>query len=280
VTAVLATPRLVRQARLVLAAARYEMRKATAFRTGFLVREVLRGISRPLVMVFVYRALLDASGRADIRGFAFLDLVHYMILVATLEKVVIHERSFEMSQQIFDGYITKYLVMPMRYYALVLGRWLQFTVLQLGVAAAFYAAGLVLLPHAWPLPASPGALSKALVLVLMGSYCYLLLYTILHTLAFWLDVIWTLLIASRFVTLFVSGSLVPVAIMPDAFRAAFHWLFPYWTLSAPIEILMGRAGAPSFADGVMVLGATILVLDALRRGLWRRGLLRYTGSGM
>ena len=97
------------------------------------------------------------------------------------------------------------------------------------------------------------------------------MYYILNSLAFWLDVIWSLLVMSRFITLFVSGALIPVSIMPDAFRGAFFWLFPYWTICAPIEICMGREG-PEFARGVLVLLGSAILLEGLRSlGLAARG---------
>ncbi|MFN7975386.1 MAG: hypothetical protein U0166_24135 [Acidobacteriota bacterium] len=274
----LSAPR--RQLRLVSQVALYEMRKATIFRTGFLIREVMRGMNRPVVMIFVYLAILKGSGKADIQGFTFPELVRYLILVATFQKVIIHERSFDLSDQIFKGFITKFFVMPVRYFTLVLGRFVQFTALQLAVAISFWLAGALLLPSYWPTPASPLALAEASILLLLGSYCFLLMFTIIHSLAFWLDVVWTLLVGSRFVTDFVSGSLIPVAIMPAGFRGAFSWLFPYWTLSAPIEIFMGKLGTPDFLRGLAVLGVTALLLETARRVAWGRGVRQYSGSGM
>lgn len=269
-----------RELRLLSQVAQYELRKATAFRTGFIVRELLRGVNRPAVMIFVYLAMLHGSGRDTVGGFTFPAIVHYLILVATFQKMIFHERALELSDQIFDGYITKYLVMPFHYFSMVLGRWIQYTLVQIGVALLFWIAGALLIPAHWPFPASPAAALQALCLVVLGSYCYMLLYFILHSLAFYLDVVWTLLIGSHFVSSFVAGTIVPVAMMPAGVQTAFHWLFPYWTLSAPIEIFMGRLGGAEFQRGLLVLAGTIVGLESIRSVVWSRGIRRYTGSGM
>jgi ABC-type uncharacterized transport system permease subunit len=148
------------------------------------------------------------------------------------------------------------------------------------VAIAVWSIGLVALPQWWPKPVSAVAFVQAATLVLLGSYCYFLACFIVNTLAFWLDVVWTLFAMSSFVYGFIAGVLVPVSIMPAPMRAAFHWLFPYWAVSAPVEIFLGRIGDAEFARGVCVLAATIVVLELVRQTLWRRGLARYTGAGM
>ena len=269
-----------RRLRLVRQVAVYELRKATVFRTGFLVREVLRGVSRPLVMVFVYLAMIEGAAADEVGGFSFAEIVQYLVLVATFQKVLFHERALELSDQIFEGYITKYLVMPCSYYSMALGRFIQYTMLQLGVAVGFWLLGAALLPRWWAYPASLAAAAQALLLLLLGSYCFLLVYYTLNAMAFWLDVVWTLLIGFKFVSDFVSGTVVPVSMMPPALAGVFHWTFPYWSLSAPIEIYMGRLHTDAFLNGVGVLGASIVILETTRRAVWSRGVRRYTGSGM
>ena len=129
-------------------------------------------------------------------------------------------------------------------------------------------------------PVSVLALAEALVLVLLGSYCYFLLLFIINILAFWLDVIWSFLIMSRFIVGFVSGQLIPIAMMPSFLQDSFKWLFPYWTLCAPIEILTGRQHHADFLFGIGVLVGTATLLQLIASVAWRRGLARYTGAGM
>ena len=270
---------LRRNLHLTARSAAYELRKQLAYRTGFIVRELLRGLARPAVMILVYAAIFERDGLQEIEGWRFDDLVGYMILTAIIGKLVFHERLLDLSEQIFEGRITKYMVMPMRFFFLPFGRFVQHSAVQVAFAGSLWIAGALVLPRWWPVPASATALFEVLTLVGLGSYCYFLLYYILNSLAFWLDVIWSLLVMSRFVTLFVSGALIPISIMPEGFGRVFFWLFPYWTICAPIEICMGRDG-PQFLHGVGVLLGSIVALECLRARIWRRGARQYTGSGM
>ena len=279
---------LGRQLTLLGAAVKYELRKASAFRTGFLLREILRGVARPAVMVLVFIAIfrgqsadggLGGDGLIQMNGWTLSGLIHYTILVATFQKFLFHERALDLAEQIFEGYVTKYLVMPIRYFTLALGRFVQYSVIQAGVALLFFTAGLVLLPAYWPRPVSALAALEACTLVVLGSACFFELYFLLNALAFWLDVVWSLLVMARFVTLFVSGWVIPISLFPEEFVEVFRWLF-HWSLSAPIEIFLGRLGHADFLRGLLVLLVSLALLEGLRAWVWKRGSLRYTGSGM
>ena len=179
----------------------YEWRKATAFRLGFFLRDLLRGVARPAVMMMVYVAMFRSSGARDFRGYQLTDLLGYLVWTSVLQKCVTEERTLNISEQIFDGYITKYLVMPVSFFTLVWGQFVQYTLLQLFAAALYWGIGALLLPGFWPYPGSAVALGQAAVLLVLGAGCYLLVHFILHCLAFWLDVVWSLLAMFRFVAI-------------------------------------------------------------------------------
>jgi ABC-type uncharacterized transport system permease subunit len=272
--------RWARESSLVAHAAIYELRKQLAFRAGFIVREVLRNVARPIVMICVYWAIFRAGGASSIGSYSFPDLVRYMVLVAILQRLMFNERSLDLADSIFNGTLTKFLVMPVRYACLPFSRFVEHTLLQAIFASVLWIGGALAHPPWWPFPASALAAAQALVLLVLASYCYYLAVFVVNLLAFWLDVVWTLLVMARFVTLFVGGVLVPVTVMPHAIASIFRWLFPYWMVTAPIEIWMGKQSTAEFRSGLAILAGTIALLELVRRWMWRCGLRRYTGTGM
>lgn len=266
---------------LLRQATAYELRKQIAFRVGFVVREVGHGLVEPLVMLCVFWALYRSAGEgAVLRGWTFPELVQYVAGLLVVRKVMFHNRALDLSTQIFEGRVTKYLVMPMDYFVLATARFSQYTLLQLGIGALTWAIGALVAPEHWLFPASFGAFIGALTLLLLGSWCCFLVYYILNALAFWLDVVWSLLVMAWFVISFAGGALLPVSQMPPAIAEVLQYGFPYWSISAPIEVLMGRLGAGDVARGLAILAVTAALLEALRRVVWRRGLARYGGVGM
>ncbi|MEL6713614.1 MAG: ABC-2 family transporter protein [Planctomycetota bacterium] len=277
-----ATARPASRLRLLAAATGYELRKKIQFRVGFLVREVLNGAVEPLVMLFVYRALYRSAGGdgARLGGWSYPEIVQYVAGLLVVRKLVFNERGLELSTEIFEGRVTKYLVMPFPYFVLAQARFVQFVGLQLVVALLVWGLGYAAVPAHWLVPVSALATLQALALALLGSYCCFLVYFTINAAAFWLDVIWSLLVMAAFVILFIGGGTIPVSQMPEGVADALRWAFPYWTISAPIELLLGRIGTPEFLRGVLVLGGWLAVLETVRRVTWRRGLARYVGAGM
>lgn len=264
--------------RLLAQATLYEFRKRTVFRTGFLIREILNGITRPLVMIVVYWAICEGNPEKIFQGYRFIDFVQYLLLAATLQKLIFGNRALDLASQIFDGYLTKYFVMPFRYFILALARFFQFVGVQFGVVCIFYLVGTFIFPKWWPKPASWTALGQSLTLVFLGSYCFFLLYFIINSLAFWLELVWTLLVGTWFISGFISGLLIPISLMPTKIQAILYWIFPYWTIFAPVEIFLGKR--TDFWQGFSILLGTLVLLEGLRRVVWTRGLKKYTGVGM
>jgi ABC-2 type transport system permease protein len=257
----------------------FELRKATAFRLGFVLQKLLRGVPRPAVMVLIYVAIFRSTSATHIRGYTLPDLVAYLIWSALLIKCLTDEQTLDIGEQIFDGYVTKYLVMPVSFLTLLWGRFVQHTLVQLASAITLYALGALLLPAYWPAPHSALSLAQAATLLVLGAACYHLVHVILGMLAFWLDVVWSLHNMFAFVATFVAGALVPIALMPVTVQQVFSALFPYWTVFAPAELLIGRMGSDDFVRGVAVLALTLVALQLLSLFTWKRGLVRYAGAG-
>ena len=264
----------------------YEFRKRIQFRTGFFVREVLNGVVQPLVMLFVYAALYSSassSGEASepsLRNWTFDEILKYIAGLMIVMKLLFDNRGLDLATEIFQGRITKYLTMPVRYFVLLQGRFVQFTLMQVGVSSLVWCIGYSVVGDRWLVPVSWAAAGQALTLILLSSYCTFLLFVIINSLAFWLDVVWSLLVMAWFVISFTGGAVMPVSQMPSWAATALGYLFPYWAISAPIEILMGRLGTEAFLRGIVIVGIQLMLLDALRRFTWRRGLAHYVGAGM
>jgi ABC-2 type transport system permease protein len=266
---------------LLRQATAYELRKQVAFRAGFVVREVGHGLVEPLVMLCVFWALYKSAGEgAVLRGWTFPELVRYVAGLLIVRKAMFHNRALDLSTQIFEGRVTKYLVMPMDYFVLATARFTQYTLLQLALGALTWTIGALVVPEHWLFPASFSAVAGALALLLLGSWCCFLVYYTLNALAFWLDVVWSLLVMAWYVIAFAGGALLPVSQMPPAVSGVLVYGFPYWTISAPIEVVMGRLGAGDVARGLALLTLTAALLEVVRRAVWRRGLARYGGAGM
>ena len=94
-------------------------------------------------------------------GWSFEEILRYVAGLARRAQAVFHNRGIELSTEIFEGRVTKYLVMPLRYFALLQGRFLQYTLLQVVIAGLVWAAGSRWSPDRWLVPVSAGGVAGA-----------------------------------------------------------------------------------------------------------------------
>ena len=112
------------------------------------------------------------------------------------------------------------------------------------------------------------------------SPVHFLLCAIFEMVAFWADAVWTLSVMLMFVTRIAGGALLPLALFPEAARAALSWTpFPY-IVSFPIMTALGRVGPAEWLRGLGICALWVVILSLIARAVWRRGVGSYTAVGM
>ncbi len=134
------------------------------------------------------------------------------------------------------------------------------------------------------LPAVSYPLTPAPVLAFMCSMIIAIVLTTLIGSAFGMLSFWTTQ-SRQFANFwqgigqFLSGFVVPLALLPAGLRGAAR-LLPFRSMvSLPIEILMGRLGWDELGFGLLVGMGWALIVTLIYRILWRRGLRRYEAVG-
>ena len=101
---------------------------------------------------------------------------------------------------------------------------------------------------------------------------------IVGSLAFWWDDVTAVDRFRQMITLFLSGALIPLSVMPAAW-GPFLAVQPFgYAVAFPIQTLL----APDTAGirvGLAVQAAWVLLALATARLAWVRGLRRYSGAG-
>lgn len=129
------------------------------------------------------------------------------------------------------------------------------------------------------LPSSPGLwLAFAAALPLAATLAFLLDY-LLGSLAFWVQDVSGLIRFKTLAAALLSGQLVPLAFFPTPL-APFLQAQPFrYTLSFPLEILVGHLGRAALLTGFAWMLAYCLILVAGYRLIWHVGLRSYSSSG-
>jgi ABC-2 type transport system permease protein len=123
---------------------------------------------------------------------------------------------------------------------------------------------------------------RVLILVTSLAGALLILFLMQYTIGltgFWITRSLSINDAWFFTYSLASGYLVPLDLFPPVVRDIL-WFLPFrYTMSFPVELLMGRLKVAEILMGIAIQWAWVAALYALNRWVWNRGLRRYSAVG-
>lgn len=254
------------------------LQSSLVYRWNFALRAVFSLVH--LVFVFV---LWGAAyhGQTQIGGFDLSQTLTYFVCMLLLQFFIgAFNEDYQISEEIRNGLINQFLLKPINYFGY------RFT---LFIGARFISGLLVLIPVALTLPlfadhlvfphelwrfglGLPAAFFAAIIQFTI-AYCFGLL-------TFWFLEIQSFIILSLAIETMLGGQMFPLDLMPAWFLQFSRCLPYYYQMYFPAAILTGRIGSPVEAlQGLAFQAAWVLILFAIARLLWVRGLRRHTAVG-
>ena len=256
-----------------------EIRRRMIYRADFWVSAISGLAVRLGVAYFIVQAIFAGSGRSGIGGYTERGMLLYYVAAILVGKLVqTTELEQNISQDIYESGLTRYLLYPVPYAAV---KYVQ----QLGALGP--ALVQILLFGAWVpfVVGIPGEVTLAAVLMALGAIAVANLLQFLITfpiqlVAFWADNVWSLMVMHRFASALLGGMLVPLALFPEAVQRVLAALPFRYLFAFPVETLLGRVGPAEWAAGMAIGILWCGVIAIAGRAVWRRGTLQYTGVGI
>ena len=118
----------------------------------------------------------------------------------------------------------------------------------------------------------------ALTLGLAALLQFLLAYAV-AMLAFWLLEISTVVFIILSFEYFLSGHLFPLDFAPPWFRAASDWMPFTYELFFPVSVFLEKTQGAALWKGLAIQVGWVVVMWAVGRWMWSRGLRRYGAFG-
>jgi ABC-2 type transport system permease protein len=257
-----------------------EFRKVFAYRVSFWVQFIFRIVTELSVAYFLWSALFEANSTQVMNGFSFHGILFYYLFSSFCSRIVQEPNSGDISTEIFQGGLTRYLLYPLSFflYKFVTCLASQLLALIQMVVCLLFAIWL------WKLP-SDQAISLTSVVVgsltsSIAGYVYFALGSCLEQVAFWQDTVWNLLAMMRFVGGLLGGLLIPLSFFP-AWGIALINLTPFpYLFGFPIRCFLGQVGPGEWLHSVLILLFWGLLSTVLSRVVWHRGLKVYSGVGI
>lgn len=238
----------------------------------WILTDLTTAVTMPLVWV-------NASKGKPIAGYNGADFVLYYLCYLLVQSFVTSHIMWELSAEIKEGKFSIALLRPMNYLTFTFCRsfaWRAFR------TALFFPVFLGLLYlYRGQLEHAHVHLGPVFFLsVILGhlvSFCFV---TAMAMLALFVSEAQAIFGLYYIPMLFLSGSLFPIAMLPDWVRGI-AYLFPfYFTAGLPTDILVGRV--PESQALPLILGQAFWVVGALAVGryLFNKGVRSYSAVGM
>ncbi|HEX6537005.1 MAG TPA: ABC-2 family transporter protein [Gemmatimonadaceae bacterium] len=237
---------------------------------------LLWGIMEPLISLGIWWSI---AGRGSVQGWGRDDFARYFFGVTLVNQLTLAWDAWHIDRWIREGELNYRLTRPVapvheavadnlaykaRTGGIVLIAWLV-------VAAAWPAVRIDVAPGRWAL--------AAIAIVLAAGIRFLSGFAI-GLLAFWTTRVSALMELQFGLSLFLSGRIAPLALLPPVVGTVAAWLwFPYM-LAFPVELLTGDiVGPTAIARGFAGQLAWLLLWWLAYRLVWRKGLSRYGAVG-
>ena len=250
------------------------------YRFNYLTRTLFSFI--PLfAMLSLWRTIYAADGAGHaLAGYTEAQMIFYYLLVAIVDVMTaVNEDDWQIAADIREGNISQFLLKPVDYlwYRLCLffsGR-LTF-VMMAGVPLAIF---IFCFRDYFVAPAGGPALAAFFgSLVLTALLQFFLSYS-MALLAFWVLEISTFIFILFAFEYLASGHLFPLDMLPPALQRVLAFTpFPSM-LYAPIGIYMGKITGPGIVSALFTQLFWVLMMYALARWMWRRGIRKYAAFG-
>lgn len=228
----------------------------------------------------LWASIFAAQGTNEISGYSFKQMIFYYLIVSFVGRIIRGAENFEVSTDIYEGTLTRYLLFPHNYLQFKYANHLAYTSIGLVQAATV----LIILQFVYPQVLESMHMEWVywplyIMAIFIASLFYFLLMTLLEMFAFWADNVWSLMVMARFTISFFGGFYLPLTLFPEVLQDLLKYT-PFTALTyIPVRFLMGELVVTELLMALVVLLIWIAIVGLLMSFVWSKGRLRFSGVG-
>lgn len=215
-----------------------------------------------------------------VAGFTFQTMISYYIIssfVAQLDQS--HGVGRQISDEIRDGYFSKYMVRPMNIFGYFAAQSAGVSLYLLAFNLAAALVWVLIFRIELVITGAPSAIIGAVAMIILGLVFMLQLNFYIGILAFKFLETGVFMMIKDNIVQFVTGNLVPLTIMPPAVLSVMQYFPFYYTTYLPAMLLMGLNQGEIF-QGLVILSVWNLAFALLNTWTYRSLRIKYDGVGI
>ncbi len=260
--------------RKYLTSASMEVQAAAQFRMNFFLSILVEAL--PLIgLLYLWIFLFDARG--EMYGYSAAGVITYYI-IGTAVAGWLPTVWWEVSDNIRDGSLTRFLVLPMSYLGYYFSREMASQLVYFSMTLAVLLPVGVLL-HPYLVLAVPVNLLLFIASLLVGFCLTFMMQSCIHLLAFWFDSVTGFLSVFYLISAFLSGAFFPLDFLPEPLLRIITILPFHYLRFTPLQIYLGNLEVASALVSLAGAAAYTIIFYLAAGTLWRRGASRYAAPG-
>ena len=242
---------------------------------------VIGGLIYCFVMFYLWKAVFDSNGGGVFLGFSMTEMVIYLFLSNTTGQLTFSSVSNQIGEEIRDGSITMRLLKPVNTDLSYMFSELGEVMMKLAVLLIPMLLGLEIYRYIVTGTVMFSAVNFLLYL-LSALLAYIISFRVnlcFGFIAFYVKNLWGIGILKNSIIGFLSGSLIPLAFMPDGLRVCLEYM-PFASMSyTPVMIYMGKYSTYEiiFRLGLQILWAVLLY--GLSKLIWFGAIKKLSVQG-
>jgi ABC-2 type transport system permease protein len=263
-----------RTAAVFLALLRQEIQVIAQYRWWLLAMQA-GGIVIPLISLLAWRGAIAYGARPPVtRDY----LTTYLVLVSLVTMLTSSWTARFLAGNIRLGHLNAWLIRPCSTHLAAAANNVGEKIAKLATLLPLVAVVAVPFHDDIKLSANPGRWLLFAWALALGATITFCLDIIVGALAFWWHDVTAVDRFRQLVTLFLSGALIPLAVMPAAWGPFLRGQPFGYIVAFPVQTLLGVSPAGLRVELAVQAGWALLALGAARV-VWIRGLRRYGGAG-
>jgi ABC-2 type transport system permease protein len=249
------------------------------YRGDFLVATFLRFLPM-ITTILLWRAIYEASGKSSLAGFRYPEMIAYLLLVQ-ISRMFSSMPSLAggIARDIREGTLKRYLIQPLDMVSYLLAYRVAHKVAYIVSSALPYAL-LFFLCRGY-FDTMPDALTWAayIVSLLLAFLVGFFFEASVGMVGFWFLEVTSLLYIVMTLNFFISGHMLPLDLLPPFWAGVLKALPFQYMAYFPAVVFLGKVKGMALVYGLIGELVWVLVFLALARGLFKRGLRRYSAYG-
>ena len=250
------------------------------YRFNYLTRTLFSFI--PLfAMLSLWKTIYENNGDGHaLSGYTQAQMIFYYMLVAIVDVMTaVNEDDWQIAADIREGNISQFLLKPVDYLWYRLCLFFSGRIAYISMACIPLAVFIFCFRNYFVPPASGMAMAAFFTSLALTALLQFFLSYSMAMLAFWILEISTFIFILFAFEYLASGHLFPLDMLPPALQHVLAFTpFPSM-LYAPIGIYMGKISGNGIGLTLLIQLFWMLMMYALARFMWRRGIKHYSAFG-